>query len=712
MRKTTSIQLVILFLIQPLLFCHINAQNSKTDSLIQLLQSQDNDTLKVRLLIDIANAFYQKDLKLAMKYSVDARKLSEKTNYKTGMINSYIELAKNYILQFQLDSAMVLTARAIEIADENNYIKLAAIASRWNGVTYKLSEKYDKALASFHHGESLAIQTNDSILLGTIYREIGNVYMNEELYETSLKFLLHSLEIRLKTKNQIKATLADLGTVNAKLQRYSTALEYHKQQLDMSLKVNDWVGAAYAYSDMGIVYSELKDLDKALDCHLKSLQYALQVKHYLSAGIANINLAEVYGKKRDFEEALNNVKLAFKNFETDGGFPLGEFTAYSTLAEIYLKMDHLDLAGQTLLKAETYRKEINDNDANKSFLDIAAKVYKAKKNWQKAFEYSQQYYSLKDSLDKKNNFRQIEDIRTKYNTERKEIENETLKNENTSKSLLIRRQFYFNISVTLIALLGLLLAFLFFRFQKKQKATNHILEIQNKELSKLNATKDKFFSIIAHDLKNPFNSILGLSEILKDQVKTQDIPAIGQYAKQINTIALQTYQLLENLLKWAKTQQGKITYNPVPLLLNEVAAGIVGLFSEQTARKKIRLISHIRGDLIVMADEEMLNSIIRNLVSNAIKFTASEGQVQLNAVVNKSFVEISVTDTGTGISKESLDKLFKVDTNISTPGTENEKGTGLGLLLCREFVEKHGGKIWIVSELGKGSTFRFSIPKM
>lgn len=229
------------------------------------------------------------------------------------------------------------------------------------------------------------------------------------------------------------------------------------------------------------------------------------------------------------------------------------------------------------------------------------------------------------------------------------------------------------------------------------------------ELKELNATKDKFFSIIAHDLKSPFNSISGLSEIIKSEARELDIATIEQYAGIINSTSLQTFRLLENLLDWARLQQSQIVFRPVLVVLKEIVDEVFELMIDKAQSKKIELLNFIPDQLIISADQDMLKTILRNLVSNALKFSFANGKIEIKAIMRPDEIEIQVKDTGTGIMKEDCDQLFKVGSFLSETGTENEKGTGLGLILCKEFVEKHGGRIWVESEIGKGSTFIFTI---
>jgi signal transduction histidine kinase/ligand-binding sensor domain-containing protein len=237
-----------------------------------------------------------------------------------------------------------------------------------------------------------------------------------------------------------------------------------------------------------------------------------------------------------------------------------------------------------------------------------------------------------------------------------------------------------------------------------------LVAIKTDELNELSSSKDKFFSIIAHDLRNPFNTIIGFSEILKEEIKTGNPAKNEEYAALINTSAVQTLRLLENLLEWANSQTGKIKFTPEPIRLSVLLNEESGMLHDMAAGKGIELKSSVSENVIILADKNMLKTILRNLISNAIKFTHIDGKVEVDAIIKNKSAEISVSDNGIGMTKETMAKIFRIDVNHSTRGTQNEKGTGLGLFLCKEFVEKHGGEIWVESESGKGSIFRFTIP--
>jgi len=237
------------------------------------------------------------------------------------------------------------------------------------------------------------------------------------------------------------------------------------------------------------------------------------------------------------------------------------------------------------------------------------------------------------------------------------------------------------------------------------------LEQKNEQLEKALIVKDKFFSIIAHDLKSPFNTILGFSDVLVDQVKEKDFEGIDKYAAIIQQSSKRAFDLLMNLLEWSRAQTGKMDYNPEYFEMVSLIEDTCSLLDDNALQKSIAIQKQLPHNLPVFADLYMISAVLRNLISNAIKFTRSGGEIIVSAAETATEIVVSVKDNGVGISKERIEKIFSIGESESTPGTAKEKGTGLGLILCKEFVEKHGGRIWVESAEGKGSTFSFSIPK-
>lgn len=245
----------------------------------------------------------------------------------------------------------------------------------------------------------------------------------------------------------------------------------------------------------------------------------------------------------------------------------------------------------------------------------------------------------------------------------------------------------------------------------KQQLAREEIKLKNEELIQAHAEKDKFFSIIAHDLRGPFNGFLGLTQIMADESSSLSTKEIQQMAESMEKSASNLFRLLENLLHWARIQQGLIPFNPIVVRLLPIADESIAMVFDQAKIKGIEITRSIPNDLAVFADYNMLQTIIRNLVSNAVKFTTKGGKVMLSAKpAGDNFVVIAIKDTGIGMRQEIVEQLFRFDVQTGREGTEGEPSTGLGLLLCKEFVGKHGGKIWVESEEGVGSTFYFTIP--
>jgi len=245
----------------------------------------------------------------------------------------------------------------------------------------------------------------------------------------------------------------------------------------------------------------------------------------------------------------------------------------------------------------------------------------------------------------------------------------------------------------------------------ERKQMEEELKHKNEELKILNVSKDKFFSIIAHDLKSPFNFFLGYTELMVEQSEEWTLTMFREFAIRMRESATNLYHLLENLLDWSRMEQGFVPFNPATINLNILIDESLNSIVEAAKLKEIEIISDINNDYEVIVDKNILQTVIRNLVSNAVKFTPRGGKVTLSAVpIDNKKMQISIKDSGIGMSPALICNLFKLDVQVSRKGTEKEPSTGLGLILCKEFIEKHNGKIWVESEEGKGSEFYFTIP--
>lgn len=235
-------------------------------------------------------------------------------------------------------------------------------------------------------------------------------------------------------------------------------------------------------------------------------------------------------------------------------------------------------------------------------------------------------------------------------------------------------------------------------------------EEKEMQVKKLLDDKDKFFSIIAHDLRGPFNGIIGLSELLLENDNQLKLKETNEFIQLIHQSSKNVYSLLENLLTWAQSQTGSLEFSPKKIEISPIINKTISLLDNIAKSKNIRIESKIKNEEYAFADKDMLETIFRNLISNAIKFTENNGEVQLSITRENNQIVFSVQDNGIGIPPEKIINLFAINHRNTTSGTNDETGTGLGLMLCKDFVKKHGGKIWVESEIGKGSNFKFSIP--
>jgi PAS domain S-box-containing protein len=243
----------------------------------------------------------------------------------------------------------------------------------------------------------------------------------------------------------------------------------------------------------------------------------------------------------------------------------------------------------------------------------------------------------------------------------------------------------------------------------QRKSEQKLIESELR-LRELNATKDKFFSIIAHDLKNPFNDLIGFTQLLSMNIDKYDKSKIEQFINIIHQSSELAYNLLENLLDWSRSQTGTLNFEPEKISINNLINESIELLDSMAGNKNIQIYSEFESEFYAYADKNMVRTIIRNLISNAIKYTNQGGHINIVCSINNKKCKISVIDNGIGISAENISKIFKIDESYTTSGTEREKGTGLGLILCKEFIEKNNGKFYVNSTLEKGSTFTFMLP--
>jgi signal transduction histidine kinase len=320
-----------------------------------------------------------------------------------------------------------------------------------------------------------------------------------------------------------------------------------------------------------------------------------------------------------------------------------------------------------------------------------------------ALQHFEKYVEIKESILSYKNEIKLEDLKTKKEIElrNKQIEIQDLQIKSDSRKL------YLLITITIASTI-LLVLFLWLYIAKRK--TTQLLLGKNDEISNINKQKDKFFSIIAHDLRGPFIGFLGLTELLAEEINELDKDEIQFAAMNMRKSANNLNQLLDNLLEWSRMEQGLIPFSPKENNLDKVVNECVAPIMEIASKKDISIETNINQDLTIFADQNILQSVIRNILSNAVKFTPRNGTIKIEARKDSGNTIISIVDNGIGMDAKMVENIFTLDVKTNRRGTEDEPSTGLGLILCKEFVEKHNGKIWIESEVNKGSVFHFNFP--
>ncbi len=437
-----------------------------------------------------------------------------------------------------------------------------------------------------------------------------------------------------------------------------------------------------------------------------SNQYARKLNLPTLEISTQIIIAALYTITFQFEKALGLYDTILEESKlTTSGLELP--LAYYNIAILYYKKK--DYKKVLEYANECYR--LSKEADIKSYILMSAGLigltYTQTGQYREAYEYSRIAY-----LGRLEYFKQ--DIDMKVKTLQYDFEIERKQKQIDNRNLHLRFLYF-----ALFSILSVTTLFIFILFLKNKKkkilndelnTRNRIISEQNDQMALINSEKDRFFSIIAHDLRGPFNGFLGLTQTMEEELPSMNREEIHNVAILLRQSATNLFSLLENLLTWSRLQRGLTSFSPSTFLLKPQFELSLQSILDIAQKKEIRITHEIPGDLVVFADVNMLESIFRNLISNAVKFTPPGGQVSITArPADGNSVEISIRDTGIGMSAGLIQHLFKLDGQANRKGTGNEPSSGLGLIICKEFVEKHGGKIWAESEEKKGSIFSFSL---
>ncbi|MCT4602183.1 MAG: tetratricopeptide repeat protein [Marinifilum sp.] len=691
------------------------------------------------------------------KSEIDQLKKQLKTTPDSSKANLLIDISKKYN-NVNLDSALLFAHKACELAKSQNQMIHLFYANLATANYYSKIGNFQNSYAHLLKTKNIAKELNDPCLLGKLFYQFGNYYSYVSNYDTSIIYFNKSIDYCNKAEN--KKTIANClnglgiiywerGNLEIALNKYLEAFKISEELKDTNLQMtlmlnmaliyanenqnekafetynkilhitiedNDKQSQAMIYNNMAVLYQDDKNYDKALDYFKKSLALCTETGDKPGIALTMNNIGENYFKTGNISEAIfyldNSLHINRSlNLDTEIVYNL------ETLSKIYLLSGRLQKVEKLINEGLSICRKLKIKTMEKSFLQLKSEYHYSAGNYKKAYKTFEVYNQLKDSLIEVSRSDKIAHLQTQFETENKEKENEILrvKNEFTQEKLNKERTFT-NYLIVFFVITMALLILVYFLYKSKAKINqriqkiNGMLEEYNQKLKVTNATKDRFFSIIAHDLRSPFNSILGFSELIKDEIKDgKNLELIEEYNSSINESSHNLFTLLENLLQWAKSQRGELEFTPVQFNLYQLVQSNLIIFKLKAADKSISLSTNINANTEAYGDINMVSTILRNLISNALKFTNTNGKIVISADIQNEFVFLKVKDSGIGISKENQEKLFKFDCNYTTVGTDDETGSGLGLILCKEFAEKNGGDIWVESEINQGSEFILSL---
>lgn len=647
----------------------------------------------------------------------------------------------SYYQNSRFDKAIELSRRACSISQKFGIDSTAAAAFLTIGYVYYSRNQYDSSRYYYDSALKIFRKNKDSIGISNCYNNLGLLSKNRGEYKNALEYYFKSLSMREAAGDSasIAASLNNIGTVYYYMRDNKNALKYYKNALAIKEKIAGEQKLSSTLNNLGMIFSDMGKSKQALKYYRRSLELDEKYGNEKGVSTALNNIGNVYLDMKDYDKAIEYYSKAIE-LDRKLGNPFGYTLATINTGCAYHELNQYDKAVSLLKKGAGFAEENGFIDVLKETYYITHQVYKDAGDYANALSYYKKYTAIKDSLFNEKMRSSIAEFRVKYESEKKQKEIALLKKENEirqKENKILKRSETMN-NVLHFALAGALIfaaaiiILLYMRYKDK-KRSHDLLEESRREMAEdarklvlLNdkladsetrltetvAAKDKFFSIIAHDLKNPLAALITSSDLLSLYFGKMDEATLKANIVKMNLTAKNLKELLENLLQWARTQTDRIEFSPEPLNLREIVESCERSLKAQAQSKNVKIINKIDENLVLEADRNMLEAIARNLISNAIKFSYEGGEIIVEARENESDVELKVKDFGAGISQSDLDKLFRIEHIHTTAGTKNEKGVGLGLVLCKEFAEKHGGSIKADGKTGSGAEFTVSTPKI
>lgn len=587
------------------------------------------------------------------------------------------------------------------------------------GLVHRNKGDYSNAINYYFEALELATKYDNTIQIAYSNNNLGGIFTLKGDYLNAIKYLEKAF-INFKKIDDYRGlgyVCVNLGNLHRHNDDTEEAIDYFNQAVDYKNMVGDSVGIAILINLQAITHYDMGDYKKSYSLY-KELE-PLYTNNKDDKGLAVIKnylgLLEVqnknYSKAISYYQQAESINERIENKQ-------GMATALINMSYAYHKMGLQKESISSIEKGYNIAKEIGDKEEISHAYEIYSTIYSELKDFEKAYTFQEKYTQAIISRNDYHTKERLAALRINNELDKRSERNKSLSKENESlnnengeikKNMVTYKYIFFALILVLIGL-GIYIIILL-KNNKENVTDNSALVIANQQLLEANETRDKFLSIIGHDLKNPFNSVLGLTSLLSSEWETIPNEEKRYIINEINTTSNTLYELMDNLLLWAKNQSNSIHVFPEEFNMNDYLVDMYELFRNQASYKNIKILMDIGEKNMVYADPNMISTVLRNLMSNAIKFTRKSGKISVELKQMDSEMEFCISDNGKGLLPDDLKRILETKSSHSTKGTENETGTGLGLLLVKEFIRLNGGVFWVESKVDIGSKFYFTLPK-
>ncbi|MEO9872256.1 tetratricopeptide repeat-containing sensor histidine kinase [Ekhidna sp.] len=581
--------------------------------------------------------------------------------------------------------------------DDTSRLRLLVWITQNENVPEKRREIAEELLKS-------AEEVNNKKYMHHAYIQIGQVHRIQGNFDSAIEDLMKARQYSEEANYHrgIIASTTALADAYSLLGNYDAAIEYYRKSI---LEMNEADSSLLAVTllNLGDTYYMTKQFDSAL-YHFESSKLIYEQIGNSPSGIAyNLgNIGLVQAELGKMQEAESNIALSIEALEELGDH-YGSCIFLGYMSDIYLNNGYKDEArtfADSCMRIGTrfgLKTEIRDN------LLRLSNIAEQQNDYVSAYRYHKRYLNLKDSISNDEVFSRIKGLESAYELSQKQAEVDLLKAQRKNQQSVI-------VTATVVVFAFAILVIVIFVYYRSKIKINRVLKRQTVSLERLNETKDKFFSIISHDLRGPVSSLFGVSQLIRHFVKAKNTDQLLDMADHMETSVERLSNLLDNLLNWALQQQGHFPNVPEKVNVTEMIDEILEMFSNMASGKLLEMTSSISQPIYLWVDRNSVHTIFRNLINNSIKFTDKEGYVEVSASMDKASAIISIKDNGVGIPSDKLASLFKLNEKSSTYGTAGEKGLGLGLQLVQEFVEMNNGRMEVESNGEKGTVFSLTLP--